>query len=81
MIGLNCYIDIIRELREDHRKSQTEVADYLGTTQQVYSRYETGENEIPVRHIIALSQLYRVPTDYLLGLTEVTAPYPRRRQP
>ena len=40
------YIEIIRDLREDNDKTQKDIAEYLGTTQQVYSRYEKGENEI-----------------------------------
>lgn len=72
------YRDILRELRNEHEFSQSQVAQILNTTQQVYSRYETGENEIPVRHIIALSQLYNVSTDYILGLTANSTPYPRR---
>ncbi|MCI9413628.1 MAG: helix-turn-helix transcriptional regulator [Clostridiales bacterium] len=63
------YQNILRELREDKGYTQTDVAKYLGTTQQVYSRYETGENEIPVRYIIALSKFYGVSADYLLGLS------------
>ena len=67
---MKTYLDRIRELREDSDKSQREVARYLGTTQQVYSRYENGNNEIPVRHIIALSKLYNVSADYILGLKD-----------
>lgn len=65
---MKTYTEIIRDLREDHDKTQKEVAEYLGTTQQVYSRYEKGENEIPVRHIIALCKLYNVSADFILGL-------------
>ena len=64
------YAEIIRDLREDNDKTQKEVAEYLGTTQQVYSRYENRGNEIPVRHIIALCRLYNVSADYILGLKE-----------
>lgn len=64
------YTERMRDLREDHDKTQQEVAGYLGTTQQVYSRYEKGINEIPVRHIIALCKYYGVSADYLLGLTD-----------
>lgn len=64
------YTKRMRDLREDHDKTQQEVAGYLGTTQQVYSRYEKGINEIPVRHIIALCKYYGVSADYLLGLTD-----------
>ena len=64
------YTERMRDLREDHDKTQQEVAGYLGTTQQVYSRYEKGINEIPVRHIIALCKYYGVSADYLLELTD-----------
>lgn len=67
---MKSYVEIIRDLREDSDKTQKEVADYLGTTQQVYSRYEKGENEIPVRHIISLCKYYNVSADYILGLSE-----------
>ena len=66
---MKTYVDRIRELREDSDKTQAEIAAYLGTTQQMYSRYENGENEMPVRHVIALAAYYKVSTDYLLGLT------------
>lgn len=64
-----CY-EIIRELREDRDLKQIEIAEILGTTQQVYSRYEKGINEIPVRHIIALCEYYGVSADYILGISE-----------
>ena len=62
------YNEIIRDLREDNDLSQREVAEYLQTTQQVYSRYETGLNELPIRHLIALCKFYNVSADYILGL-------------
>ena len=60
------YTDIIRELREDRDLSQREIANLLGTTQQVYSRYEKGENEMPIRHLITLCNFYGVSADYVL---------------
>lgn len=65
---MKTYVEIIRELREDNDKSQKEIAQYLNTTQQVYSRYEKGENEMPIRHLIALCKYYNVSADYILGL-------------
>lgn len=62
------YPEIIRELREDNNLKQSDVAKILDTTQQVYSRYEKGINEIPVRHIITLCKFYNVSADYILGL-------------
>ena len=62
------YPDIIRELREDRDLTQSDIAKVLGTTQQVYSRYEKGLNEMPVRHIITLCKFYQVSADEILGL-------------
>ena len=41
-----------------------------------YSKYETGENDIPTQVLIRLAQLYRTSTDYLLGLRDRRAPLP-----
>ena len=65
---MKAYYEIIRELREDRDLSQQQIADVLGTTQQVYSRYEKGINEMPIRHIITLCKYYGVSADYVLGL-------------
>ncbi len=59
----------IRALREDHDMTQQQVADYLGTSQTMYARYERGANELPLRHLIALCRLYQVSADYILGLS------------
>ncbi|MBO4701713.1 MAG: helix-turn-helix transcriptional regulator [Lachnospiraceae bacterium] len=64
------YIKIMRDLREDSDLTQEFVANYLGTSQTMYARYERGANEIPVRHIIKLCELYNVSADYLLGLNK-----------
>lgn len=65
---MRSYVDVIRELREDHDLTQAQVAKILGTTQQVYSRYENGENELPIRHLITLCRFYKVSADYVLCL-------------
>ena len=62
------YYEILRELREDHDYSQSQIAQVLNTTQQVYSRYERGINELPVRHLRVLCQFYHVSADYVLSL-------------
>lgn len=62
------YAEIMRELREDHDLTQRQVAQVLGTTQQVYSRYEKGENELPIHHLRTLCLYYQVSADYILGL-------------
>ena len=62
------YWEILRELREDRDLTQSAVASVLGTTQQVYSRYENGINEMPIRHLRTLCEYYNVSADYVLSL-------------
>lgn len=60
----------IRDLREDKDLNQTEIAKMLGMSQTGYSKYETGENDIPTSVLIKLSEFYNVSIDYLLGQTD-----------
>lgn len=61
------YRKIMRDLREDADLTQQQVADYLGTSQTMYARYERGANELPIRHLVKLCEIYDVSADYLLG--------------
>ena len=60
----------IRDLREDADLTQTQVAKYLGMSQTGYSKYETGENDVPTQVLIALAKFYHTSTDYILGLSD-----------
>ena len=62
------YVRIMRDLREDADKTQTQIAEILGTSQTMYARYERGANEMPIHHLITLCKLYQVSSDYILGL-------------
>ena len=64
------YVKRIRDLREDHDKTQLEVASVLGISQTMYARYERGATELPLRHLLALCKYYQVSSDYILGLVE-----------
>ena len=57
----------IRDLREDHDPTQKQIAQMLGMSQTGYSKYETGENDIPTQILIKLADFYHTSTDYLLG--------------
>ena len=61
------YLPRLRDLREDRDMTQAQVASLLGIDQRVYSNYETGKREIPLRHLIVLADYYHVTVDYLLG--------------
>ena len=67
---MKTYIDRMRELREDHDLTQYDIAKLLKTTQQTYSRYEQGINELPIRHLITMCQFYQVTSDYFLGFSD-----------
>ncbi|MBO5280092.1 MAG: helix-turn-helix transcriptional regulator [Clostridia bacterium] len=60
----------IRDLREDRDMNQTEVARMLGMSQTGYSKYETGENDIPTAVLIKLARFYNTSIDYLLEETD-----------
>lgn len=60
----------LRQLREDHDKTQKQIAEHLGIEQTVYSRYETGKNDMKPFQIIELCKYYKVSADYVLGLPE-----------
>lgn len=64
------YIKRIRDLREDHDKTQADIAEVLGTSQTMYARYERGANELPLHHMITLCKYYGVSADYILGLSD-----------
>ena len=66
------YVRILRDLREDADKTQTQIAEVLGTSQTMYARYERGANELPIRHLLKLCHYYQVSSDYFLGLSDIT---------
>lgn len=68
----------IRDLREDTDMNQTEFAEkVLQMSQTGYSKYETGDNDIPTHVLIRLAKYYNTSVDYLLGITNERKPYPR----
>ena len=72
------YVRRIRDLREDHDYTQEYVAKQLGTSQTVYARYERAANALPIHHLLTLCKLYQVSSDYILGLTSIPTPYPKK---
>lgn len=65
----------IRDLREDRDMNQTQVAKMLGMSQTGYSKYETGENDIPTQILIKLAVFYNTSIDYILDQTDVRERY------
>lgn len=65
----------LRDLREDRDLYQKDIAEMLGISQTVYSRYERGYQTIPVVHLLLLADFYHTSTDYILGRTNDPTPY------
>ena len=71
----------LKDLREDKDLKQLAIANILETSQQQYSRWERGEQEIPFHHVITLAKFYNCSTDYIAGLTNQKSPsYSRKKE-
>ncbi len=65
----------LKELREDHDLTQAQISKFLNMSQTGYSKYETGENDIPTKILIELAKFYKTSVDYILELTNEIKPY------
>ena len=70
----------LRDMREDKDLTQQDVAAYLHVSQNTYSQYENKRRQIPLGILVRLAVFYNTSTDYLLGLTDVSATYPRSKR-
>ena len=70
------YSQRLRDLREDHDKSQAEIAQIIGTSQSYYAQYENNKRSLPLERAIMLAKYYNISLDYLAGLVDI----PRRLQ-
>ncbi|MBQ7117168.1 MAG: helix-turn-helix transcriptional regulator [Clostridia bacterium] len=72
------YSQRIRDLREDKKKTQKEIAEVLKTTQSYYAQYENKHRPLPIEHLISLCKYYDVSPDYILGFTNEAKPLPKK---
>lgn len=68
----------IRDLREDRDLKQRQIAGYLACDQSLYSKYERGERPLPLDLAVKLAQYYHVSLDYLVGITNLKSPFPKK---
>ena len=69
----------LRDLREDHDMTQSALAEILHIKQNTYSQYENGQRQLPIETLIQLALFFHTSTDYILGLTDESHPYPPKR--
>lgn len=72
-------LEHLRALREDRDLSQKDMAALLNIHQTTYSDYELGRLNIPLDTLRQLARFFDTSADYIIGLTEERAPYPRTR--
>lgn len=73
------YYRRLRDLREDHDMTQSQVSEYLGIKQPQYFRYESGQRDIPTNILKKLADLYKTSVDYILECTDETVSYAKRK--
>lgn len=66
------YYRRIRDLREDHDLTQTQLVEKLGMHKTTYTNYEQGKRDLPLEFAIKLAKFYNVSLDYLAGLNDET---------
>lgn len=60
----------IKDMREDNDLTQKQISEMLLCDQSLYSKYERGEREIPLKILVTLADHYKVSVDYLIGRTD-----------
>lgn len=73
------YLKRLGDLRTDHDLTQENIAELLKCQREVYRRYEKGIRDIPIDYLITIAKYYNTSTDYLLELTDIKKPYPRKK--
>ena len=64
----------LKQLRQKHKLTQSELADILGLKPTAISNYESKRNEPSFDKLIALSRYFDVSCDYLLGVSDAYLP-------
>lgn len=64
----------LKQLRQRHKLTQSELAEILGLKPTAISNYESKRNEPSFDKLIALSKYFDVSCDYLLGISDAYLP-------
>jgi len=65
--------DRIKVLRESKKYTQTDLAKMLGITRSSVNAWEMGISVPSTQYIVELANIFKVSTDYLLGVAETTS--------
>ena len=64
------YFEKLRYLREEAELTVREMAKIIGISKSQYSRWETGEQFIPIRHLNFICNYFNTSIDYIFGITK-----------
>lgn len=67
---MKVFAERVKKLRNEHGKTQAEVAEYLGIGLRAYQFYESATHYPNVPGLMKLADYFQVTTDYLLGRTD-----------
>ena len=65
----------LKDLREDHDLTQSEMAEIIGVKRSAYSLWELGINIIPIKNLVLFSDYFKCSLDYVLGLSNQKRSY------
>lgn len=60
----------LKELREENKYTQEQIAELLNIKQNTYSQYENEKRQIPLHALVKLAKFYDVSVDYILELAD-----------
>ncbi len=72
------YTDILKELRQDKKLTQLDMARKFHISQSMYSMYESGYRTLHIEMLCELADILDTSTDYILGRTDYPKPYKKR---
>lgn len=64
------YTENLKCIRLNRELTQAAVADAIGVGREQYRRYETGQNQLPLCHLLSLCRFYGISADTILGLPD-----------
>lgn len=74
--------DNIKKYRKENNMSQDELAEKLGVSRQSVSLWETGQTQPTIDNIVALSKIFNVSSDVILGNSPADdTPVPIAKEP
>ena len=73
---MKIFAERMKLLRKEKKKTQSEMAEFLGIKLRAYQYYEAGIRRPEYQHLLDLADFFDVSLDYLTGRSET-----RTRQP